>query len=93
MSYLLTNITKIVKILMEGELLVKDWKQFCDLLEIPTSEVIRLASQLHRTISTYDLFKEILLIWASRVGHDASVDMLQEILKTGDFVYVSGKKA
>ncbi|OXA48874.1 putative disease resistance protein RXW24L [Folsomia candida] len=84
------NVRKIILILTNDICLVQSWKEFCDLLEIQPTDVLELTNSFKSTAMTYyDLFSKILHLWASRKGEKATVQMLIEILKIGNFVSVS----
>ncbi len=91
MNSFISLIPKIANILMEDVYLVQNWKIFYDLLEIQSPEIIRLDFSFKTdTITCYELFRKILLLWVSKVGHDASLDNLKNVLKNGSFRYASG---
>lgn len=85
-------ITRIIEELVKDEILIIEKTQFAQALDTPTSKRVQWEGLFTMGISSgKEHFTKLLEDWVHRIGREARLGKIREILTSCDFIAASGK--
>jgi len=70
-----------VKLLVQNEVLVEKWQELVGELDLQSTQMVQWRNAFNnRTITTHDLFTEILIEWKFKQGKDGTIETLVGVI-------------